>query len=265
MNGGGAGPANSASCGLDPVGVLVGVPVVAMPGTVPEIGKSRSSDSFVLDGLDVGEAERSTSSCGAAARPVLGCAVQYPTGTVVGPAVGSGLEPSLVAVIGPPVGVAVTRIEDGATVGIGEPSSSATPRSDGASVGSNDVASPGVSFSGMLVGDFVGYGPWTIAVGPGVTLLAVSPALDGAAVGADENIASWDPMIGLRVGNTPTRGEVGKGVRLGALSSPSVLRRDGVGVGSRDTVTADVPPVGVLVGDVVEARPGIAVGLGVSV
>ena len=155
---------------------------------------------------------------------------------------GSGLGPSLVTVMGPPVGVTVTRIEDGATAGIGKTSSPTAPRSDGASVGSNDAVSPGVSSTGLLVGDVVGYGPWTTAVGPGATLLAASPALDGAAVGADENIASWDPMIGLRVGNTPTRGEVGKGVRLGALSSPSVLRRDGVGVGSRDIVTADVPP-----------------------
>lgn len=79
-------------------------------------------------------------------------------------------------------------------------------------MGSNDDVPPGVSFIGLLVGGVVGYGPWTTAVGLGVTLLAVSPARDGADVGADEKGLPRDPSIGLRVGGTIAPGKVGVGI-----------------------------------------------------
>ena len=125
-------------------------------------------------------------------------------------------------------------------------------------MGSNDDACAG----GLLVGDAVGYGPGTTAVGLGVTLLTVSPALDGAAVGADENAPPRDPSTGLRVGGTTAPGEVGETVRLGASSSPLVFRREGVGVGPGENPISDVSRVGVLVGDAMESRPGVTVGAG---
>lgn len=59
--------------------MLVGVPVVAMSGAVPGIGKPRSPASLLLDGLDVGALESSRPSCGPAARLSLGCAVPVAT------------------------------------------------------------------------------------------------------------------------------------------------------------------------------------------
>ena len=42
-------------------------------------------------------------------------------------------------------------------------------------MGSNDIAPPGVISAGLLVGDVVGYGPWTMMAGLGVMLLGASP------------------------------------------------------------------------------------------
>ena len=64
-------------------------------------------------------------------------------------------------------------------------------------MGSNDNAPPGVHSIGLLVGDVVGYGPWTTTVGLGMALLTASPAPDGDAVGTDENAPPRDSLIGL--------------------------------------------------------------------
>ena len=84
-------------------------------------GLDDSSVSLLLDSLDVGAAESSTSPCGALTRRPLGGAVEYPAGTAVGPAVApvslaskvDETEPPRVPESGSPVGVNVARIETG--------------------------------------------------------------------------------------------------------------------------------------------------------
>lgn len=114
-------------------------------------------------------------------------------------------------------------------------------------MGLNDGVPPGAFSAHMLVGDVVGYGPWSI-----------SSTLDGVIVGADA--PSRDPWLGLRVDGTTAPDGVAAAVRLGT----SVSRRDGVSVGSSDGATPGILPIGILVCDAVGLRPGVAVGVGVS-
>lgn len=89
MDGGGADPTTPTSSSLNPVAVVVGIPVVATSGALLGLGRSCSSGSLVADGLDVGASERSAPSCGPEARLTLGRDVGVATGTAVGSLVSS--------------------------------------------------------------------------------------------------------------------------------------------------------------------------------